>query len=120
MSAIVASSDDIRKPEVEPQGVMDPKPGEKYVEFSKDGADGDRKSVVDSGLDVDTKANHDPSRIYLVKVQHPAPTHSLAVGDRLIALNDKRVEEYPSLNAIRDEFASKNVVRMVVDPTMLR
>lgn len=59
-------------------------------------------------------------RIYLAKVQHPAPAHSLAVGDRLVALNDKKIEDYRSLDAIRDEFANKNVVRMVVDPTMLR
>jgi hypothetical protein len=112
--------DDIPKPQVEAKTVMDPMPGEKYVEFSKDGADGDRKSNIDSGLDVEHKPGHGNHRIYLAKVQHPAPPHHLAVGDRLIALNDKKIEEYANLDAIRDEFASKNVVRMVVDPTMLR
>lgn len=118
MSASVV--DDIRRPEVEAKGIMDPMPGQRFVEFSKDGADGDRKSKVDSGLDVETKPSHGSTRIYLSKVQHPAPAHNLAVGDRLVALNDKKIEEYANLDAIRDEFASKNVVRMVVDPTMLR
>jgi hypothetical protein len=115
-----AAVEDISKPQVEPKTIMDPMPGEKFVEFSKDGADGDRKSNIDSGLDVEYKAGHGNQRIYLAKVQHPAPSHHLAVGDRLIALNDKKIEEYVNLDAIRDEFASKNVVRMVVDPTMLR
>jgi hypothetical protein len=112
-------SDEIAKPEVEAKTIMDPMPGEKYVEFSKDGADGDRKSNIDSGLDVETKPGHG-NRIYLAKVQYPAPAHHLHPGDRLVALNGKSVEEYPSLDSIRDEFATKNVVRMVVDPTMLR
>ncbi|KAG7343652.1 hypothetical protein IV203_021660 [Nitzschia inconspicua] len=111
--------DNIERPEVEGKTIMDPMPGEKYVEYSKDGADGDRKSKVDSGLDIERKPGHG-NRIYLAKVQHPAPAHNLAVGDRLVALNDKKIEDYPNLDAIRDEFATKNVVRMVVDPTMLR
>jgi hypothetical protein len=44
---------DIARPEVEAKTIMDPMPGEKFVEYSKDGADGDRKSSVDSGLDVE-------------------------------------------------------------------
>jgi membrane-associated protease RseP (regulator of RpoE activity) len=111
-------TDEIERPQVMAKEVMDPLPGQKYVEFSKDGADGDRKSKVDSGLDIENKPGHG-DRIYLSKVKHPAPEHNLHVGDRLVALNGKKVEEFSSLSSIRDEFATKNVVRMVVDPTML-
>ena len=110
--------DEIEKPEVIAKEIMDPLPGQKYVEYSKDGADGERKSKVDSGLDIETKPGHG-DRIYLCKVKHPAPEHNLHVGDRLVALNGKKIEDYSNLNSIRDEFATKNVVKMVVDPTML-
>lgn len=103
----------------EPFDVMDPKPGERYVEYSKDGSDGDTKRVDESGLDVEHKKNHGEERIYLSKVQHPAPGHNLKVGDRLVALNGKKIEEYSSLQAIREEIHNHNVVRLVVDPTLL-
>lgn len=44
---------EIARPEVKAKTIMDPMPGEKFVEFSKDGADGDGKSSVDSGLDIE-------------------------------------------------------------------
>mmetsp|Transcript_28198 Transcript_28198/g.46746 ORF Transcript_28198/g.46746 Transcript_28198/m.46746 type:complete len:115 (-) Transcript_28198:253-597(-) len=98
--------------------VMDPKPGERYVEYSKDGFDGDVKSSVDSGLDVENKPNLG-SNIYLSKVTAPAPEHNLKIGDRLVALNGKKIESYGSLEAVRKELASKNVICMVIDPTMI-
>ena len=41
--------------------VMDPMPGQKYVEFSKDGGDGNSHKATDSGLDVE----HKPKRKYV-------------------------------------------------------
>jgi len=99
--------------------VMDPLPGQRYVEYSKDGWDGDTKREDDSGLDIHHKKNHGEERIYLSKVEHPAPAHNLKVGDRLVALNGKKIESYSSLDAIRKEIHNHNVVRLVVDPTML-
>jgi len=98
--------------------VMDPVPGQRYVEFSKNGDDGDSKVKGDpSGLDVKLKGNY----IYLAKVEHPAPAHNLHVGDRLIALNGKKIEKYnKDLVAIRKTLENYNVIRMVIDPTNLR
>jgi len=98
--------------------VMDPMPGQKYVEFSKDGGDGNSHKATDSGLDVE----HKPKRkyVYLSRVEHPAPAHNLNVGDRVIALNGKLVESYADLDAIRETFTNNNVICLVVDPTMLR
>jgi membrane-associated protease RseP (regulator of RpoE activity) len=96
--------------------VMDPKPGEKYVEYSKDGDDGERKSTVDSGLDVEKRHK---GQIYISKVVYPAPTHNLHVGDRLVALNGHKIEHFRNLDEIRNEFESKNVVKLLVDPTLL-
>ena len=97
---------------------MDPMPGQKYVEFSKDGSDGESKvKGVDPGLDVHKKGKY----IYLSRVEHPAPTHNLHVGDRVIAMNGKRIEKYnDDLAAMKKSMTNNNVVRLVVDPTMLR
>jgi PDZ domain-containing secreted protein len=70
-------------------------------------------------LDVQHKKNHGEDRVYLSKVEHPAPAHNLKVGDRIVALNGKKIEAYDSLDAIRNEIHNNNVVRLVVDPTML-
>ena len=101
--------------------VMDPLPGQLFVEFHKDGGDGSStKEKGDAGLDVERKAGHDPKRIYLSRAEHPAPP-KLNVGDRLISLNGKSVETFGGdLEAIRTEFRSNNVVSMVVDQTMLK
>ena len=97
---------------------MDPMPGQKYVEFSKNGSDGESKiKGDDSGLDVHKKGKY----IYLRKVKHPAPKHNLHVGDRVIALNGKKIEKYNNnLKAMKDAMNNNNVVQLVVDPTMLR
>jgi len=97
---------------------MDPMPGQKYVEYSKDGDNGETKIKGDpSGLDVEIKGKY----IYLSKVEHPAPSHHLHVGDRLIALNGKKIEKYKNdLGKVRDSLENNNVVRLVIDPTMLR
>jgi len=100
--------------------VMDPQPGQLFVEFHKDGADGmNTKARADSGLDVEFKARHGKNRVYLSKVEPPA-SEKLHVGDRLLAINGKSVVSMGyDLNAIREEFLSNNVVALVVDPTML-
>jgi PDZ domain-containing secreted protein len=97
---------------------MDPAPGQKYVEFSKNGADGDVKVKGDpSGLDVEIKDKY----IFLSKVDDPAPSHHLHAGDRIIALNGKKIEKYDKdLTAIRDILENYNVIRLVIDPTMQR
>jgi predicted metalloprotease with PDZ domain len=106
--------------DLEMHNVMDPIPGQKYVEFSKDGGDGSsRKEKADSGLDVEKKKGHG-ERIYFSKVEHPAPS-TLTVGDRLVALNGKAVEKFEGdLEAIRTELRSNNVVRLVIDATLLK
>jgi hypothetical protein len=101
--------------------IMDPLPGHTFVEYHKDGGDGSSsKEKADAGLDVERKARHDPSRIYLSRVEPPAST-KLNVGDRLVALNGKSVESFGGdLGAIRTEFKRNNVVQLVVDQTMLK
>lgn len=95
---------------------MDPLPGQKFVEFSKNGSDGDVKVKGDpSGLDVEMKSKY----IFLSKVDDPAPSHHLHVGDRVIALNGKKIEKYNDLDAMRDVLENYNVIQLVVDPTML-
>ena len=98
---------------------MDPKVGEQYVEYSKNGGDGATKGAGESGLDVEHKSGH-KKRVYLSKVEMPAPTHRLKVGDRLVALNGRSIEKYADLDAIRKELDNHNVIAMVVDPTMNR
>ena len=111
----------VENPYVDPDAKydpMDPMPGQKYVEYSKNGDNGDATVKGDpSGLDVEIKHKY----IYLSKVEHPAPSHNLHVGDRVIALNGKRIEKYnKDLGTIRETLENKNVIRLVVDPTMLR
>jgi len=66
---------------------MDPLPGQKYVEFSKDGDDGNVKvKGVNCGLNVEKKGKY----IFLCKVEYPAPIATLHVGDRVIAINGKK------------------------------
>jgi hypothetical protein len=77
-----------------PVTVMDPIPGQKYVEYSKDGDDGERKSSFAPGLDIERKPKINPDWIFISRVEHPAPTHHLNVGDRLVALNGKKIEDY--------------------------
>ena len=97
---------------------MDPLPGQKYVEYSKDGEDGETKvKGVDCGLKFKKKGKY----IFLKKVEYPAPTHNLNVGDRVIAVNGKKIEKYDDdLDAIKQTMDNNNVVRLVVDPTMLK
>mmetsp|Transcript_4590 Transcript_4590/g.10018 ORF Transcript_4590/g.10018 Transcript_4590/m.10018 type:complete len:115 (-) Transcript_4590:910-1254(-) len=97
---------------------MDPLPGQKYVEYSKDGDDGETKvKNVDCGLKFQKKGKY----VFLKKVKHPAPTHNLNVGDRVIAVNGKKIENYDDdLDAIKQKMDDNNVVRLVVDPTMLK
>mmetsp|Transcript_13814 Transcript_13814/g.29057 ORF Transcript_13814/g.29057 Transcript_13814/m.29057 type:complete len:112 (-) Transcript_13814:180-515(-) len=96
---------------------MDPLPGEKFVEYSKNGEDGDVKNKGDpSGLEFITKGKF----FFLSKVEHPAPAHNLHVGDRVLALNGKRIEKYSSLSAIQEQAENHNVVRILVSPTTLR
>ena len=97
--------------------VMAPLPGQKYVEFSKNGADGESKVKNDyCGLNVHKKGNF----FFLCKVEYPAPSHSLHVGDRIIAINGKKVEKYRNnLSRMVQNMTNNNVVRLVVDPTML-
>lgn len=96
---------------------MDPLPGQRYVEFSKNKHDGESKVKGDpSGLDVKQKGKF----IFLSKVEKPAPAHNLRVGDRVIALNGKKIEKYKNdLAAMRETMDNNNVVRLVVDPTLL-
>ena len=103
------------------RSVMDPKPGQLYVEFQKDGGNGlSTKEKADSGLDVEYKSGHGVNRVYLSKVEHPASS-KLHVGDRLLALNGKSVETLGcDLDRIRHIFISKQVIRMVVDPTLTK
>jgi S1-C subfamily serine protease len=97
--------------------VMDPLPGQKYVEYSKNMADGESKVIGDNcGLDVHKKGRY----FYLRKVEHPAPSHNLRVGDRIIAINGKKIENYKNLSSMVQTMTDNNVVRLVVDPTMLR
>jgi len=97
---------------------MDPLPGQKYVEFSKDGDDGNSKvKGVNCGLNVEKKGKY----IFLCKVEYPAPIATLHVGDRVIAINGKKVEKYDNdLSAMVKTMTNNNVVKLVVDPTMLR
>ena len=104
------------------RGTMDPQPGQRFVEFSKD-SHGARKSEdggLESGLDVMTKPGYG-NRIYISKVEGIAAQSGaqVAVGDRVVALNGKKIESYASLDDIRNEFTVKNTVAMVTDPTML-
>jgi predicted metalloprotease with PDZ domain len=99
--------------------VMDPEPGQLYVEFMKDGADGTTRSAdaFDSGLDVDFKKGH-KDRVYISKVEPPASA-KLTVGDRLIAMNGKLVESFDGdLGEIRQVLNHNNVIQVVVDPTL--
>jgi len=65
---------------------MDPTPGQIYVEFSKDGNDGNSKvKGVNCGLNVEKRGKY----IYLCKVEYPAPK-TLHLGDRVIAINGKK------------------------------
>jgi len=95
---------------------MDPTPGQIYVEFSKDGNDGNSKvKGVNCGLNVEKRGKY----IYLCKVEYPAPK-TLHLGDRVIAINGKKVEKYENdLCAMVKTMTDNNVVRLVVDPTML-
>ena len=97
---------------------MDPLPGQKYVEYSKNGHDGDSKVKGDpSGLDIELRGKY----IYLSKVEHPAPSHHLHIRDRVIALNGKKIEKYNNdLGAIRDILENYNVIKLVIDPTAMR
>lgn len=97
---------------------MDPAPGQKYVEYSKNGHDGDSKVKGDlSGLDIELKGKY----VYLSKVEHPAPSHHLHVRDRVIALNGKKIEKYKNdLGAIRETLENYNVIKLVIDPTSIR
>eukprot|EP00536_Pseudo-nitzschia_multiseries_P011550 jgi/Psemu1/308330/fgenesh1_kg.400_\ len=96
---------------------MDPMPGQKYVEYSKDGDDGETKvKDVDCGLKLKKKGKY----VYLASVKHPAPAHNLNKGDRVIAVNGKKIESYDDdLKAVKKSMDNNNVVRLVVDPTML-
>jgi len=95
---------------------MDPLPGQKYVEYSKDGNDGESQvKGISCGLDIQKKGKY----MYLSKVEHPAPSHNLHVGDRVIALNGKKIEKYKSTSDMIKKMTNNNVVRLVVDPTML-
>jgi predicted metalloprotease with PDZ domain len=98
--------------------VMDPLPGQKYVEYSKNMSDGESKVKGDNcGLNVHKKGRY----IYLCKVKHPAPSHNLHIGDRVIAINGKKIEKYNNdLSSMVQSMTDNNVVRLVVDPTMLR
>jgi PDZ domain len=108
--------DDIIRNEVH---AMDPLPGQLYVEYSKDGGDGETKTAAESGLDVTKKAGYG-DRIYLSRVAYPASS-KLHVGDRLVALNGRRVEKFGGdLDAIRKTMTNGNVVRLLVDPTMIK
>mmetsp|Transcript_23097 Transcript_23097/g.56962 ORF Transcript_23097/g.56962 Transcript_23097/m.56962 type:complete len:111 (-) Transcript_23097:386-718(-) len=101
--------------------VMDPEPGQVWVEFMKDHEEGVVKSneESDSGLDVDFKKGH-KTRIYLSRVEPPA-SERLHVGDRLVALNGKSVESFNGdLDAIREVLNYHNVIEMIVDPTLKR
>ena len=101
--------------------VMDPEPGQVWVEFMKDHEDGVTKSKneTDSGLDVEFKKGH-KKRVYLSRVEPPA-SDKLHVGDRLVALNGKSVESFGGdLDAIREVLNHANVIEMVVDPTLKR
>ena len=104
------------------QGIMDPQPGQRYVEFMKDsyGAKKSEDGGLDSGLDVTTKSGYG-NRIYISKVDGIAVQAGpqVAVGDRIVALNGKKIESYGSLEDIRSEFYKKNTIAMVTDPTML-
>jgi predicted metalloprotease with PDZ domain len=99
--------------------VMDPEPGQLYVEFMKDGGDGIKESedAYDSGLGVDFKKGH-KDRVYISKVEPPASA-KLTVGDRLLALNGKSIESFDGdLDKIRQVFNHNNVIELVVDPTL--
>jgi PDZ domain-containing secreted protein len=101
--------------------VMDPEPGQLYVEFMKDGGDGITSSedAFDSGLAVDFKKGH-KDRVYISKVEPPASA-KLTVGDRLLALNGKSVESFDGdLDEIRQVLNHNNVIALVVDPTLLK
>jgi hypothetical protein len=101
--------------------VMDPVPGQLFVEFMKDGGDGTTTSedVSDSGLDVEFKKGH-KDRIYISRVEPPA-SDKLTVGDRLIAMNGKSIESFGrNLDEIRQVLNHNNVIQLLVDPTMLK
>jgi len=70
---------------------------------------------ISCGLDIQKKGKY----MYLSKVEHPAPSHNLHVGDRVIALNGKKIEKYKSTSDMIKKMTNNNVVRLVVDPTML-
>lgn len=70
---------------------------------------------ISCGLDIQKKGKY----MYLSKVEHPAPSHNLHVGDRVIALNGKKIEKYKSTSDMVKKMTNNNVVRLVVDPTML-
>ena len=106
--------------EPNPVSVMDPEPGQLYVEFHKDGDDGEStREKADSGLDVTFKKGH-KKRVYLSKVEYPASS-KLTVGDQVIALNGKSIKSYgDDLDKIREELRRQNVIALVVDPTLLK
>ena len=104
------------------RGIMDPQPGQRFVEFSKDsfGAKKSEDGGLDSGLDVMTKPGYG-NRIYIAKVDGIAAQAGAQInpGDRIVSLNGKKIESYGSLDDIRNEFFVKNTIAMVTDPTML-
>jgi C-terminal processing protease CtpA/Prc len=106
-----------------PVSVMDPKPGQRFVEFSKDGHGGKKsegEGGLASGLDVETRQGYG-KKIYISKVEGIAAQAGAQInpGDRVVALNGKKIEAYGSLDEIRSEFTIKNTVAMITDPTML-
>lgn len=108
--------DDIIRNDV---SAMDPRPGQLYVEYSKDGGDGETKTAAESGLDVTKRAGHG-NRVYLSKVTHPASSR-LNVGDRLVAVNGNKIEKFSGdLDSIRRTLTDRNVVRLLVEPTMIK
>mmetsp|Transcript_52267 Transcript_52267/g.79353 ORF Transcript_52267/g.79353 Transcript_52267/m.79353 type:complete len:109 (-) Transcript_52267:8-334(-) len=104
-------------------GLMDPKPGQRFVEFSKDGHGGKKsegEGGLASGLDVETRAGYG-DKIYISKVEGIAAQAGAQInpGDRIIALNGKKIESYGSLDEIRSEMTIKNTIAMITDPTLL-
>ena len=62
------------------------------------------------------------AELYISKVEGVAAEAGARInpGDRIVALNGKRIEKYRGdLDSIRAELTAKNTVAMVTDPTML-
>ena len=102
--------------------VMDLVPGQRFVEFSKDSHGGKKSGEggLDAGLDIETKPGYG-NKIYISKVEGIAAQSGAQVnpGDRLVALNGKKIEAFADLDAIREEFFVKNTIQMITDPTLL-